>query len=98
MRIHPVFNTVRLRPYHEDTIPGRLPDPRPDPVIGGDDPQWDVEFIKDSRIRRGKLQFLLKWKGYPHEESTWTKAEDMFDADHLIRESYERHPSAPRLP
>ena len=29
MKIHSVFNTVKLRPYLADTIPGREPPPRP---------------------------------------------------------------------
>src|ERR1700742_2413814 len=48
MKIHPVFNTVKLRPYQEDTVPGREPPPRPPPLIEGDEPEWEVEYIKDS--------------------------------------------------
>ena len=55
-----------------------------------------MELIKDSKLIRGKLHFLIKWKGYPHEESTWESADDLHNAEHLVREFYARHPSAPR--
>ena len=70
MKVHPVFNTSRLISFEEDSIPGRRHPPPPAPVVEGDSPEWEVESIKDSRLYRGKLQFLVKWKGYPHEEST----------------------------
>ena len=38
MKVHPVFNTVKLMPYTQDTISGRKPPPRPAPVIKGDKP------------------------------------------------------------
>ena len=70
MKIHPVFNTVKLRPYQEDQIPGRVTHSRPGPVIQGDHPEWEVEYIADSKLKYGKLHYLVKWKGHPIEEST----------------------------
>ena len=96
MKIYPVFNTVKLRLYLADTIPGREPPPRPPPVIEGNEPEWEMELIKDSKLIREKLYFLIKWKGYPHEESTWESADDLYNAEYLVREFYARHPSAPR--
>src|ERR1700761_7238597 len=98
MKIHPVFNTVKLRPYQEDTVPGREPPPRPPPLIEGDEPEWEVEYIKDSRIRRGKLEYLLKWEGYPQEESTWQPESYVQNSPELISEFYAKHPSAVRHP
>ena len=60
MKIHPVFNTVKLRPYLADTISDRKPPPRPPPVIEGNEPEWEMELIKDSKLIRGKLHFLIK--------------------------------------
>ena len=96
MKIHPVFNTVKLSPFHQDTIPGRPASHWPAPVIIDNEPEWEVEYIKDSRIYRGKLQYLIKWKGYPHEESTWEPEKNMQNSRQLIQEFYMRHPSAPR--
>ena len=55
-----------------------------------------MELIKDSKLIRGKLHFLIKWKGYPHEESTWKSADDLHNTEYLVREFYARHPSTPR--
>jgi hypothetical protein len=96
MKVHPVFNTVKLRPYVQDTISGRKPPPRPAPVIKGDKPRWEVEYIKDSRIFRGKLQFLVKWRGFPQEESTWEPEDFLKHAKKAVQEFHAKHPSAPR--
>ena len=96
MKVHPVFNTIKLRPYAQDTISGRKPPPRPAPVIKGDKPEWEVEYIKDSRIFRGKLQFLVKWKGYPQEESSWEPENGLEHAKKAVQEFHAKHPSAPR--
>ena len=94
MKVHPVFNTSRLTPYEEDPIPGRKPLPPPPPVVEGESLQYEVEFIKDSRLYRGKLQFLVKWKGYPHEESTWEPIANLKNAPRAIQEFYKKHPNA----
>lgn len=96
MKIHPVFNTVKLRPCHADAIPGRKAPSRPAPVIVGDHPEWNVEYIKDSRLQRGKLQYLVKWIGYPQEESTWEPADAIDNAKCLVQDFHTKHPSAPR--
>lgn len=95
MKIHPVFNTVKLTPYHPDTI-GRKTPSRPAPVIAGENPEWEAEYIKDSRLYRGKLQYLVKWKGYPNEESTWEPADHLKNASRLIKEFHQKYPAAPR--
>lgn len=96
MKIHPVFNTVKLRPFFEDPIPGRRVPSRPPPVIEGEAPEYEVEYLKDSRLHRGKLQYLVKWKGYPQEESTWEPATNLENSKKLIEEFHKKHPSAPR--
>ena len=96
MKLHPVFHTVRLRPYVADSIPGRLPPSRPPPTVDGEAAEWEVESIRDSRLKRGVLQYLVKWKGYPHEESTWEPASHLKHAAEVVRDFHLRHPSAPR--
>jgi Chromo (CHRromatin Organisation MOdifier) domain len=96
MKVHPVFNAVKLRPYNEHTISGRQLPPPPSPVIISNQPEWEVEYIKDSRLNRGKLQFLVKWKGYPQEECTWEPEANLQNSKKCIKEFYNKHPSAPR--
>jgi hypothetical protein len=94
-RLHPVFNVVKLTPATPDPIPGRRAQPPPPPVIVSGEEEYEVEKILDSRHRRGKLQFKVRWKGYGMEEDSWEPATDVH-ADALIHEFYRLHPGAPR--
>jgi hypothetical protein len=33
--------------------------------------EYKVKKLLNSRMHHGKLQFLVKWKGYPNKENTW---------------------------
>jgi len=96
MKLHPVFHTVKLRPYCPDTIPGRLPPQRLPPVIEGESPEWEVEYLKDSRYTQRGLEYLVKWKEYPHEECTWEPVGHLENATGAIEKFHQKHPSAPR--
>lgn len=95
MKIHPVFHTVKLRPFTEDSV-GRRPPTRPEPVIKNGFEEYEPEGIRDSRLYRGKLQYLVKWKGYPIEESTWEPATHLKDLKKMTAEFHSKHPSAPQ--
>jgi len=45
-------------------------------VIGGEQ-HYEVESILDSRLRAGKLEFLVNWKGYGYEENSWVSEHDI---------------------
>ena len=38
-----------------------------------------LEKVIDDRIRKGKQEFLVKWKGYPSEENTWEPYNNLKD-------------------
>ena len=63
-------------------------------VISGGE-EYMVEKILDSWLRRGKLQFKVKWKGYGTEEDSWESSDDVH-TDALICDFYRLHPGAPR--
>ena len=69
MKIHPVFHVSRLRRFVPDPIPGRHPPPPPEPEIVNGEERYEVESIENSRLRRGKMEYLVKWKGYTRENN-----------------------------
>lgn len=93
MRIHPVFHVSLLKPFHENSFPGRVLPPPPPVVVEGEE-EFIVEGIIDSRIYRNKLQYLVKWEGYGPEENSWEPAEHVH-APRLVQEFHQRFPLKP---
>merc|ERR1712226_100542 len=50
---------------------------------------YPAEAVKQKRIRSGRLQYLVKWKGYGSEENTWEPEDNIFDKK-LIQEFEEK--------
>jgi hypothetical protein len=84
--IHPVFHIDLLTPYRE-TITHRPNFTQPAPELIEGEEEYTMEKILDSRWfgRRWRLQYLVKWEGYPDSDNMWVDEDDMF-ADDKIRE------------
>ncbi|XP_039213407.1 uncharacterized protein LOC120314410 [Crotalus tigris] len=63
-KVHPVFHSSLLKLVQGPAVGAK----GPGPVIGE---EYEVQEIIDSRMRRGQLQYLVKWKGYPLLEASW---------------------------
>ena len=93
MRIHNVFNITLLSPYLPDQIEGRSQSPPP-PVIVEEEEEYEVSQILDSGRVRGKLHFLVRWKGYSPSEDSWEPAESLEHAQEEVSAFYRQHPEA----
>ena len=91
-RIHPVFHIDLLTPYRETKMHGDNYQ-RPPPELIDNEEEFEVEAILDSRrFGRGrKLQYLVKWLGYPSSDNQWEDA-DKVHANELIGEFQRQHP------
>ena len=84
--IHPVFHIDLLTPYRETAMHGPNYQ-RPSPELVNGEEEYVVEKILDSRqFGRGRrLQYLVKWEGYPDSDNQWVDKDDVF-ADDKVRE------------
>jgi hypothetical protein len=95
-RIHPVFNTVLLRPARPSTSTLQQRPTPPPPIMTKEGEEYEVEKVLDSRVRRGRLQYLVKWTGFPREENSWVPARNMRNAKKKVQEFHRQAPSAPQ--
>ncbi len=93
---HPVFNEALLSPYIPPKFPSQKKTPPPPPELVDDHLEYEVEEVLDSRLRSGKLEYFVHWKGYPKEEDSWEPVGNLTDNAGLLDEFHRKHPSAPR--
>lgn len=93
--IHPVVNVSRVRPYKAPKIPRQIVEPPPPMEIEGD-LEYKVEEILDSRIYRGKFQYLVKWKGYTAEHNTWEPVSNVENTKDAVKQFHPSYPLAPQ--
>jgi hypothetical protein len=91
MKIHPVINVSRLLPYRDGLLshPHRYKiNNRPLPDIQEDgSEEYEVEYILAKRGNIGsRIEYLIKWKGYPLWESSWIKKSQLSNAKDAIAE------------
>ena len=94
--IWPVFNEVLLRPYAKPRFPGQEKLLPPPPEIVGEEVEYLVDHILDSRFKRGQLEYLVLWQGYGREDATWEPENNLEHAPDKIKDFHRRNPSAPR--
>ena len=94
LRIHPVQNISKLRRYRHspaafDGRPVPLDRPPPECVDPAGDAEFHVERILAQRRVGRQVQYLIKWKGYPNEDSSWQPKANLHCPD-LLAEFEER--------
>ena len=92
-RIHLVFHTDLLTPYRETKMHGENYQ-RPPPELVDNKEEFEVEAILDSHTfgRGRKLQYLMKWLGYPDSDNQWEDV-DKVHANELVKAFQQQHPN-----
>ena len=92
-QIHPMFHIDLLMKYNETPIHGANYQHPPLELIEGEE-EYKVEKVIASRCFGcgRKLQYLVKWKGYPDPDNQWVSKDDVF-ADDAIREFKHSNPN-----
>ena len=87
-RVHLVFHILKLSLYHWH---GTITLPPPPDIIKGE-PQQEIEDIIDQWVQQEKLQYLVKWCGFPMEENEWKLAEQDLRHTQELLNDFKSHP------
>lgn len=97
-RIHPVFHVSLLEPHVPNKIPNRSESPPPPIYLDGDsEPEYEVSKILDSKEERGRVKYLVEWKGYENNnsENTWQFLPDLAHARESLQTFIKANPDKP---
>ncbi|KAG9221447.1 hypothetical protein CCMSSC00406_0008297 [Pleurotus cornucopiae] len=93
--IHPTISTHRTEKANQPTVPGQQVPPPPPVRVRGEE-EFEVEEVLDSRLRRGQLEYLIRWKGYTPEHDSWEPERNLENTPEQIAAFRSRHSGAPR--
>ena len=62
----------------------------------GDEVEYEVSTILDLGLVRGKLHYLVRWKGYSADYDEWRPADELENAKEAVESFHKRHPEAIR--
>ena len=81
-----MFHKSLLTPYSIPKFPSLKKRPPPPPEVVGNELEYIVETILDSRkCKRGKnshVEYLIKWKGYDSEHNEWVSKKHVHAPEH----------------
>lgn len=85
---HSVINVSKLTPFIEQ-IPG-INDVKPDPSLVDGFEEFEVEKILDKKMVKGRIHFLIKWKGYSALHNSWELEENLTNCSEALEEFLEK--------
>ncbi|CAA0842508.1 Chromo domain-containing protein LHP1 [Striga hermonthica] len=48
------------------------------------DGYYEIEAVRRKRVRKGKVQYLIKWRGWSEAENTWEPVENLLQCSDII--------------
>jgi len=79
-KIHNVFHVSLLERWQQRA--GEEPaEPMP---LADENEEWEIEKILDTRVRAGQRYYLVRWKGWPDEYTSWQPEENCAGAAESI--------------
>ena len=54
-----------------------------------------MEEVLDSQLKRGKLEYLVKWSGYTNDHNTWKPELNLANSKEVINKFHKSNFSAP---
>ncbi|MBW0476052.1 hypothetical protein O181_015767 [Austropuccinia psidii MF-1] len=91
--IHPAFHISLLEPVKTSTIPNWHQYP-PSPILFEEEEGWEVSQILESKIKRGKLWYLVECKSFSQdpERSTWEPTENLMNCPEPVKDFHSLYP------
>ena len=85
--VHNIFNLSLFHPY----LPGGTQQRPLDPVIAGDNQEYEIKRIVFQKKIRCKLVYQVRWRSYAATEDSWLREEDLANASDLLQTYQFRH-------
>ncbi|MBW0525201.1 hypothetical protein O181_064916 [Austropuccinia psidii MF-1] len=94
--VHPVFHVSLFEPVKQSTIQNQH-QLSPPPVIVEEREEWEVAQVLNSKLKRGKLWYLVEWKGCSEdpEITTWEPASNLNNSPDLVKSFHSLYPDKP---
>ncbi|MBW0494637.1 hypothetical protein O181_034352 [Austropuccinia psidii MF-1] len=91
--VHPVFHVSLLQPVKQSSIQNHNQLPPP-PALVEQQEEWEVAQVLDSKLKRGKLWYLVEWKGFSEdpERITWEPASNLTNSPDLVKDCHPLYP------
>jgi hypothetical protein len=92
MKCHDTFN-VDLLKRHVPADPkfGDRGPVKPPPSLVEGEEEWQVEKVLEHRYKNARLEYFVKWLGYPIEEATWEPCKNLNNGQGMIQEYADAH-------
>jgi len=81
--VHNALHASLLRPYHSDPY-DRLPSVPPPLDFPDTAVEYEVDSILRPRMRRGRLQYLVRLRGHDVNESTWQSRANLNNSQDVL--------------